>query len=174
MSGVEIERLDAGSFAAVTAELGDVLADAVSGGASVGFLKPFTSAEAAAWWRTLAEDIAAGRRMILVARIDRRLVGTVQLRVAELPNARHRAEVAKLLVHRSVRRRGVGRALMDAIEALARSEGRTLLVLDTETGSDAQRLYETLGWTRVAPIPRYAKDPDGVLRATTIYFKEVQ
>ena len=100
-----------------------------------------------------------------------RLVGTVQLRYAQLPNARHRAEVAKLLVHRSARRRGIGRSLLSEIERTALAEGRTLLVLDTLTGTDAERLYETLGWSKAGIIPEYAALSDGDRRPTAIFYR---
>ncbi|HEV8536142.1 MAG TPA: GNAT family N-acetyltransferase [Candidatus Limnocylindria bacterium] len=173
MSCPDIARLDAKTFAKAIGELADLLADAVGSGASVGFVLPFDASEAAAWWRGQAADVTARRLVVLAASIDGRLVGTVQLRLAQLPNARHRAEVAKLLVHRSVRRRGVGRALMTAIENEAREASRTLLVLDTETGSEAERLYLSLGWTFVAAIPRWGENPSGGLRPTSIYYKEV-
>src|SRR5690242_11980546 len=114
--------------------LADLLADAVEGGASVGFVSPFGPRDAARWWRSLSGDIESGRLILLIAREQGRIVGTVQLRLAPLPNARHRAEVAKLLVHRDARRRGLARRLLAAIEDVARREGRTLLVLDTISG----------------------------------------
>ena len=165
---LEIVRLDATAFARAAEPLAELLADAVAGGASVGFLPPFGRVEALAWWRTLQQDVASGAVVVLAASLEERIVGTVQLRLAQWPNARHRAEVAKLLVHSSVRRRGVGRSLMAEIERVARSAARTLLVLDTIADSDAERLYEALGWTRVASIPEYAMH-DGQLRPTTIF-----
>lgn len=168
-----VALLDAAAFAAAIPDLASVLADAVASGASVGFLAPFTTEDAGAWWRSLAPDVAAGRTLVLVSRVGGRVVGTAQLRLAPLPNARHRAEVAKVLVHRDARRRGHARALMARIETLARERGRTLLVLDTISGSDAARLYEVLGWTRSGDIPRYAAMPDGHLEPTTVYYKEL-
>ena len=111
--------------------------------------------------------------LVLLYRVEGRAVGTAQLRLAQLPNARHRAEVAKVLVHREARRRGYGRDLMRTIEAIARRWRRTLLVLDTIAGSDAERLYERLGWIKVGSIPRYAAFPDGTLAPTTIFYKEL-
>ncbi|TMC77206.1 MAG: GNAT family N-acetyltransferase [Chloroflexi bacterium] len=102
-----------------------------------------------------------------------RIIGTVQLRLALLPNSRHRAEVAKLLVHRDARRRGVARRLLAAIDKIARREGRTLLVLDTISGSEADRLYRSLGWSEVGSVPNYAAMPDGVLAATTFFYREL-
>lgn len=167
---LEIVRLDATAFARAAEPLAELLVDAVAGGASVGFLPPFGRVPAAAWWRTLQQDVASGAVVVLVAYLDGRIVGTVQLRLAQLPNARHRAEVAKLLVHSSVRRRGIGRSLMAEIERVARSAARTLLVLDTLTGTDAEPLYEALGWTKAATIPEYAMH-DGQLRPTTLFYR---
>ena len=147
--------------------LAGLLADAVDSGASVGFVAPFLPREAAAWWRSISAEIETGRVILLVAREGDRIVGTAQLRLALLPNARHRAEVAKLLVHRQARRRGIARGLLAAIESLARREGRTLLVLDTITGSEADHLYRSLGWTEVGSVPNYAATPDGTLAPTT-------
>jgi len=160
-------------FRLVIPELAGLLVDAVDSGASVGFLPPLPLAEAERWWRTLTEDVSAGRVLVLLLRVDGRAFGTAQLRLAQLPNARHRAEVAKVLVHSSARRHGYGRRLMDAVEQLARDTGRRLLVLDTLSGSDAERLYGRLGWTRVAEIPGYAAVPNGLFAATTIYYKDL-
>jgi GNAT superfamily N-acetyltransferase len=168
-----ITRLDRASFPAAVADLAVLLADTVASGSSLGFLQPFTAADAAAWWRTLAAEVTLGRIVVLAARFDGAIVGTVQLRLAPMPNARHRAEVSKMLVHPAARRRGVGRALMGAIEQVAREERRRLLVLDTETGSQGEPFYGSLGWTRAGMIPRYATGPEGGLRSTTIFFKEV-
>jgi len=170
---LEILRLDGPTFDAAIPDLAVILADAVAGGASVGFLHPFTPEDAATWWMSIERDVVHGNIVVIAARIDRRIVGTAQLRLARLPNALHRAEVAKVLVHRSARRRGVARALMAEIERLALANGRTLLILDTIAGSDAERLYSALGWTRVAEIPRYAGMPDGELRPTTIYYRDL-
>lgn len=151
--------------------LADVLADAVNDGASVGFVLPFVAADATRWWRALADEVAAGRVVVWVARDGDRVVGTVQLRPSAYPNQRHRADVAKLLVHRDARRRGIARRLMAALEDEARRAGCTLLVLDTISGSDADRLYRALGWTEAGTIPRYAAMPDGTLAATTYFYK---
>ena len=170
---LEIIRLDGPTFDAAIPDLAVILADAVAGGASVGFLLPFTPEDAATWWQSIERDVVRGNVLVIAARLDRRVVGTAQLRLAPLPNAPHRAEVAKVLVHRSARRRGVATALMHEIERLAREEGRTLLVLDTIAGSDAVKLYTELGWTRVGEIPGYAGMPDGALRPTTIFYREL-
>lgn len=170
---LEILRLDGPTFDAAIPDLALILADAVAGGASVGFLLPFSPDDAATWWQSLERDVVRGNVLVIVARLERRVVGTAQLRLAQLPNARHRAEVAKVLVHRTARRRGIATALMREIEQLALAEGRTLLVLDTIADSEAVGLYTKLGWTRVAEIPRYAGLPDGELRPTTIFYREL-
>jgi GNAT superfamily N-acetyltransferase len=169
--GVEI--LGPPQFEAALADLAELLYDAVDSGASVGFVKPFTRADAETWWRTLAPDVRDGHLLVMLYRVDGRAVGTAQLRLVRMPNAQHRAEVAKVLVHREARRRGYGRDLMRAVEAVARKWHRTLLILDTIAGSDAERLYERLGWIKVASIPRYAAFPDGTLAPTTIFYKEL-
>ena len=161
------------SLDGLTDALGNLLADAVDGGASVGFVAPFGAREAADWWRSVSADIETRNVLLLVARLGDRIVGTVQLRLAPLPNARHRAEVAKLLVHRDVRRRGIARRLLAAIENVARREGRTLLVLDTISGSEADLLYHALGWTTVGSVPNYAAMPDGALAPTTYFYREL-
>jgi GNAT superfamily N-acetyltransferase len=170
---LDILRLDGPTFDAAIPDLAVILADAVAGGASVGFLLPFTPDDAATWWQSIERDVVRGNVLVLVARLERRVVGTAQLRLAPLPNAHHRAEVAKVLVHRSARRRGIATALMHEIERIALAEGRTLLVLDTIAESDAALLYAKLGWTHVAEIPGYAGMPTGELRPTTIFYRRL-
>src|SRR2546426_12122870 len=149
--------------------LADVLMDCVEGGASVSFMHPLTRERAGAFWRRVAQGVAAGRRALLVAEDAQGVCGTVQL-VLDLPeNQPHRADLAKMLVHRRARRQGLGAALMRAAEAPARDCGRTLLVLDAVTNGDAARLYERLGWQRVGDIPGYALMPRGGLCSTTVY-----
>ncbi|NIH81579.1 GNAT family N-acetyltransferase [Amycolatopsis viridis] len=166
-----ITRLSAAGFTAAVPALGEVLADCTNGGASVGFLAPLGTAESTAWWAELAGDVAEGRVLVWAAWDGPRLVGTVQLRPARLPNAPHRAELAKLLVHRDARGRGLGRALLAEAERAARAAGITLLVLDTETGSPAERLYRSAGWTEAGTVPGYAADPGGTLKPTTFFYK---
>jgi GNAT superfamily N-acetyltransferase len=170
----DVLELSQQAFVDAIPELAEMLVDAVASGASVGFVLPFTLEEAAAWWRGLTPEIAAGRIIVLLLRVDGRAVGTAQLRLASLPNARHRAEVAKVLVLRDARRRGIGRTLMATIEHSARRHGRDLLVLDTIAGSDAERLYLRLGWTRLGAIPNYAGMPDGSLAPTVVFYKELR
>jgi GNAT superfamily N-acetyltransferase len=154
-------------------ELADILIDCVEGGASVSFMLPLSRERAVAFWRRVAEGVAAGHRALIVAEDARGLCGTVQL-VFDLPeNQPHRADLAKMLVRRRSRRQGLGAALMRAAEAAARDCGKTLLVLDTVTGSDAARLYERLGWVRVGNIPDYALFPQGGFCGTTVYYRKL-
>jgi GNAT superfamily N-acetyltransferase len=154
-------------------ELADILIDCVEGGASVSFMLPLSRERAVAFWRRVAEGVAAGHRALIVAEDARGLCGTVQL-VFDLPeNQPHRADLAKMLVRRRSRRQGLGAALMRAAEAAARDCGKTLLVLDTVTGSAAARLYERLGWVRVGDIPDYALFPQGGFCGTTVYYREL-
>ncbi|MBL8669690.1 MAG: GNAT family N-acetyltransferase, partial [Alphaproteobacteria bacterium] len=141
---------------ATVAGLAGVLVDCVEGGASVSFMLPLSRDRAAAFWRGLAGDVAAGARILLLAEDATGIVGTVQLIPAPYENQPHRADVAKMLVHRRARRRGVGAALMRAAEDAARAAGKTVLVLDTVTRSDGARLYESVGWQRAGDIPDYA------------------
>lgn len=151
--------------------LADVLIDCVDGGASVSFMHPLTRERALSFWRRVAEDAAAGRRALLVAEDERGICGTVQL-IFDLPeNQPHRADLAKMLVHRRARRRGVGAALLRAAEAAALERGRTLLLLDAVTGGDGARLYERHGWVRVGDVPDYALFPGGGFCATTFYYR---
>jgi GNAT superfamily N-acetyltransferase len=155
--------------------LGEVLHAVVHGGAGVSFFVPFALDEARAFWLDkVLPGVRAGTRRVVVARWDARIVGRVQLELSVPPNQQHRAEVAKLLVHPAARRRGIARALMIALEAIAQSEARTLLTLDTVTGSSAEPLYRSLGYIPAGVIPRYARaslTPD--LEATTIMYKEL-
>ena len=151
--------------------LAAVLVDCVEGGASVSFMAPFTHDEARAFFDSIEPDIAAGARVLLAAFLDDEVVGTVQVAAAWPPNQPHRADVAKLLVHRSARNRGIGRLLMERAEVEAREQGWTLLVLDTVTGDPAERLYERMGWTKVGVIPNFALYPDGRPCDTTVFWK---
>ena len=154
--------------------LSDVLIDCVEGGASVSFMRPMTRAKADAFWRGVAAAVANGERLVLVAETaEEGIIGTVQVILAQPENQPHRADVAKMLVHRRARRRGVGAALLAAAERSAREAGKTLLVLDTVTDSDGDRLYARQGWQRCGEIPNYALWPDGRPCPTTIFFKAV-
>ena len=151
--------------------LAAVLVDCVAGGASVSYMAPFSHEQARGVFDVVAEEVERGRRLLLAAFLNGDVVGTVQVVLALPPNQPHRAEIAKLLVHRSARRRGIAELLMEHAEAEARVEGKTLLVLDTVTGDDAERLYERLGWTKVGVIPGYALYPDGRPCDTTVFWK---
>jgi GNAT superfamily N-acetyltransferase len=168
---VEVRRLTASETREHLSVLADVLVDCVEGGASVSFMMPFSKSDAEAFYRKVADGVEAGERILLAAFTGARLVGTVQVLTALPPNQPHRADVAKLLVLRSARGSGVGRQLMEEAERHAAAEGKSLLVLDTATGGDAERLYERLNWVRVGVIPNYALFPDGTWTATTIFWK---
>ena len=153
--------------------LTDVLMDCVAGGASVSFMQPLTRERAAAFWRKVADGVHAGQRALLVAEDDQGVCGTVQL-IFDLPeNQPHRADLAKMLVHRRARRKGLGAALMHAAEQTARDCGKTLLVLDAVTDGDAARLYARLGWVRVGDIPNYALYPQGGYCSTTYFYRDL-
>ncbi len=155
--------------------LADILIDCVHGGASVGFMAPLSRERAEAFWRGVAEGVAAGERILLVAQ-DRptgHLVGTVQVVLKQPENQPHRADITKMQVHRRARKQGIGAALMLAAEEAARTAGKSVLVLDTVTGSDAERLYQRVGWTRVGVIPNYALWPEGGFCSTTVFYKQI-
>jgi GNAT superfamily N-acetyltransferase len=170
-AGIEVRRLAGSELDAHLDGLAAVLVDCVTGGASVSYMAPFTQAEARAAFEGWAAEVAQGRRLILAAFDGATVVGTVQVILALPPNQPHRGEIAKLLVHRTARRRGVARSLMEHAEIEARAEGKTLLVLDTVTGDDGERLYARLGWTAVGVIPGYALYPDGRRCDTTVFWK---
>lgn len=162
-----LPRLEASHIA----QLAEVLIDCVEGGASVSFMLPLTRERALAFWTKVAAGAAAGERVVLIAEDAHGICGTVQL-ILDLPeNQPHRADVAKMLVHRRARRRGLGEALMRTAEVEAKKRGRTLLVLDAVTGGDAERLYAALGWIRVGAIPGYAFSPTGELCSTTYFYR---
>ena len=168
-----MRRLSSDEARAAVGELAEVLFDCVDGGASVSFMAPFTRADAAGWFEGVLPEIAGGTRVLLAAYDGEAIVGTVQLVHAWPPNQPHRADVTKLLVHRSARGRGVGRLLMERLEDEARADGKTLLVLDTVSESDAHRLYGRLGWVEVGEIPDFALYPDGRVCPTTVFYKRV-
>lgn len=170
---VEIRRLAPADLDKQLDALADVLVDCVAGGASVSYMWPFSHADARAAFEGFAAEVERGRRLILAAFADGELVGTVQVILAVPPNQPHRGEIAKLLVHRSARGRGIARLLMERAEEEARREGKALLVLDAVTNGDAARLYERLGWTTVGVVPGYALFPDGRPCDTTIFWKSL-
>jgi len=146
----------------------------VDSGASVNFLAPFPVADAARWWEAQAAAVAAGDLRPVVARLGGEIVGCACLVPSRKANSPHRAEVVKVLVHRRARHRGIGAGLMAEIEDLARADGRWLLILDTTTGSDADRLYRRLGWTPFGEVPNHALRADGTLSDTTWFFKDLR
>jgi len=160
----------AGPSPADLSDLGDLLLDAVADGASIGFLDGFTHEQACRWWRGVLQS---PDDLTWVARDQGRVVGTVRLLRATMPNGVHRGEVSKFLVHRDVRGRGFGRALMDALETAAVADGRWLLLLDTQTSSHAEGVYERWGWQRIGVVPDHAATPDGVLEPTTFFMKRL-
>ncbi len=167
-----IRRIHAAD-AALVESLADVLIDCVEGGASVSFMLPLTRERALAFWRRVAEDVAAGRRALLVAEDAQGVCGTVQL-ILDLPeNQPHRADLAKMLVHRRARRRGLGAALLAGAEQTARECGRTLLVLDAVTDGDAARMYARRGWVRVGDVPNFALYPAGGYCSTTYFYRQL-
>ena len=153
--------------------LADLLIDCVEGGSSVSFMRPLTREHARAFWRRVARDVGRGARAVLVAEDALGPCGTVQLILEQPDNQPHRADLAKMLVHRRARRCGLGTALMRAAERMALDCGKTLLVLDAVTGGVAARLYERLGWIRAGDIPRYALMPDGTPCGTTYYYRDL-
>lgn len=153
--------------------LAHLLVDTVESGAAVSFLAPLSLARAEDWWRTTITAAHAGA-IFLIARDSAGIAGTVQLHPAWAPNQPHRAEIAKLLVHRRSRRAGVGTRLMQTIEAAAQQAGFRLLTLDTKRGDPAEHLYRQLGWIPVGTIPSYALDPDGTPHDAVIFYKELQ
>ena len=156
---------------AVLPQLIHLLQDTVASGASVGFLPPLSTEDAQHYWKSVFEEVAQGTCVLLVANDAERIIGSVQLALATKPNARHRAEVQKLFVLSDQRRQGIGRALMDRIEQVAREHERTLLVLDTRQGDNAERLYRALGYCEVGIIPAYAQNADGKLDGTVVFYK---
>src|SRR5216117_1137496 len=171
-AAIAIERVGTASDE-VVAQLAALLVDAVEDNAGISFMAGLQLDEAAAWWRkTLSASPARGA--VLVARDENGIVGTVQLQPAWPPNQPHRADVAKLIVHRRARGRGIARALMQELERRAREQRFTLLVLDTCKGSAAERLYTSLGWTRVGEVPRFALNPDGSWCDTVFFYKRVE
>ncbi|KVG02719.1 GNAT family N-acetyltransferase [Burkholderia vietnamiensis] len=171
---VTVRCVDAREAHACVDALADVLIDCVEGGASVSFMLPIARATAVAFWKQVAEGVARGERILLVAEdAAARIVGTVQIVTAQAENQPHRADVAKMLVSRRARRQGIAAKLLAAADHAAREAGKTVLVLDTVTGGDAERLYERAGWQRVGVVPNYALMPDGTPCATTYFHKQL-
>jgi GNAT superfamily N-acetyltransferase len=171
VSTFQVRRLKTVSESEI-AGLADVLMDVVNGGASVSFMHPFTRDKALAFWRGVAKGVEAGERALVVAEDDQGICGTAQLILSLPENQPHRADLAKMLVHRRARRRGIGAAVLKAAEDAARELGKTLLVLDTAS-QDAERLYERSGWIKVGVIPDYALMPDGAFCDTIVYYRRL-
>ncbi|MGZ9723298.1 GNAT family N-acetyltransferase [Rhizobium miluonense] len=169
----DIRILSAADAREMLSDLCDVLADCVNGGASVGFMQPYGPADAVPYWQGVADSVECGATLLLVTVIGGRVVGTVQIGAAQMPNQPHRGDLKKLLVHRSARGKGLARLLMEAAEREAARIGKTLLVLDTATGSDAEAIYPRLGWQRVGVVPDYAMWPEGGLCDTTLFYKRI-
>jgi GNAT superfamily N-acetyltransferase len=170
---VEIRLLHGAEGRLLIDELADVLADCVAGGASVNYMAPFSHDAARQAFDGMIAEVEHGRRLLLAAFLDGVVVGSVQVVLALPPNQPHRAEIAKLLVSRAARRKGIAQSLMQRAESEARAVGKTLLVLDTVTGGDAERLYTRIGWTPVGVVPGFALFPDGRPCATTFFYKEI-
>ncbi len=168
-----IDLVTADGARALLPQLAALLQDAVDDGASIGFLRPLSSGEARRYWTGVADEVAQGARLLLVARVGERVVGSAQLGLCTRPNGLHRAEVQKVMVHTSHRGRGAGKRLMQAVEAAARAAGRRLLYLDTEPDRPAEAMYVRLGYARAGAIPDYACTPDGTLHPTVIYYKQL-
>jgi GNAT superfamily N-acetyltransferase len=153
--------------------LTDLLIDCVEGGASVSFMLPLSRERADAFWQRVGDDVEKARRALMVAEDAHGICGTVQL-ILDLPeNQPHRADLAKMLVHRRARRQGLGGALLRAAETLAVECGRTVLVLDAVTGGDGARLYERMGWVKVGDVPDFALFPNGGFCSTTYYYRHL-
>lgn len=171
---VAIEILDATATEAAIPVLAEILRDCVANGASVGFMDWNTAADYERFWRDVMAGVASGQIILFATRNAEGIVGTAQLHLIGKPNQPHRAEIAKVLVHSSARRQGIGEALMRRAEATAREKGRDLLVLDTDEHGAARRLYNRLGWTELGTIPRFALMPDGADCGSTFFYKSLR
>lgn len=171
---VSVRRVASHEAANQVEALADVLIDCVEGGASVSFMLPLTREKARTFWERTADSVARGERALLIAQNEEgEVLGTVQIVLSQPENQPHRADIAKMLVRRKSRRQGIAQRLMAAVEQVARDENKSVLVLDTVTGGDAERLYERAGWQRVGEVPNYALMPDGEFCGTTFYYKHV-
>jgi GNAT superfamily N-acetyltransferase len=171
---IEIVSLAAPVADAALDQLADVLVDCVAGGASVSFMSPFSHENALGFFRKVAGLVAAGDTLLLAAKLDGKIVGTVQLGLDTPPNQPHRADIRKMLLHRSARGRGIGALLMAEVEEEARRHGRWLLVLDTVPGENGHRLYIRAGWNQSGIVPDYALFPDGRPCDTAIMWKRLE
>jgi GNAT superfamily N-acetyltransferase len=170
---IEIRELEAPAGRLCVPALAEVLLDCVAGGASVSFMAPLSKATAESFFENVVEGVNRGERILFAAFHDSKVVGTVQVLTAMPPNQPHRGEIAKLLVLQSARGQGVATRLMERAEEASKRVGKTLLVLDTTTGGDAEKLYQRLGWNKAGIIPGYAFFPDGAPGDTTIFWKDL-
>ena len=168
---MKIEQLSEQQAKPLLPQLIGLLQDSVGNGASVGFLPPLEFDVAEKYWLETLNEVSQGKRLLLVSNENGNVLGMVHLALVTKPNALHRAEVQKLVVHTRFRNRGIARALMRAAEDSARKEGRTLLVLDTEQGSGAEELYVKCGYTRAGVIPDYALGADRSFISTVVFYK---
>ena len=171
---VQILELTAGQAEQGIADLIELLEDSVEGGASVGFLPPLANDEAEQYWRTVFQAMREDSRVLVAAMEENEIVGAVQLAYETRRNGSHRAEVMKLMVHSKARMCGIGRNLMQRAELIAKSGGRTLLVLDTRCGDFSESLYRSLGYCTAGIIPRYARSASGVLHDTVVMYRELE
>ncbi|RMI45007.1 GNAT family N-acetyltransferase [Streptomyces triticirhizae] len=171
VAGVAIRRLGVADFDEVVPELARLLVELVAGSVSLGFLRPLEPAAAERWWRGRRAAVAEGELTVWVAAEGGTVLGTVGLSRAPMPAGRHRAEVVKLMVRPDAQGRGLGRALLATAERAARAAGLRLLLLDTEAGTPAERLYRATGWSHYGTVPEYAAESGGVLRDCAFFYK---
>jgi GNAT superfamily N-acetyltransferase len=171
---ISVRRLSAHDANLCLDALADVLIDCVEGGASVGFMSPISRATAGTFWQRVIQGVVDDERILLVAEnAEGQIVGTVQIVTKQPENQPHRADIAKMLVSRHARRQGIAAKLLAAVDEAARAAFKSVLVLDTVTGGDAERLYERAGWQRVGVVPNYALMPDGPYCSTTFFHKQL-
>ncbi|MCO6409171.1 GNAT family N-acetyltransferase [Hoeflea alexandrii] len=173
MTSISIHSLAADALDFHAGRLAEIMAHTVNDGAAIGYMQPFSTTDGRAFFTTqVFPEVRAGKRKLLAAELDGEIAGSVQLILALPPNQPHRCEVAKMMVHPVARRKGVGRALMAALETEARAAGKTLITLDTKTGDKAEPLYKAAGFRTAGIIPGFALDPDGAaMHATTYMYK---
>jgi ribosomal protein S18 acetylase RimI-like enzyme len=168
---MEISIVDRAYAAQNLDRLAAILVQNVEDGAVVGFVLPFTRERSETYWKGVFSAVAEQERLLFCATIDGQIAGTVQLYLSPEPNAPHRAEIFKLLVHRDFQGRGIGTALMLAVETEAVRRARSLLILDTVLGGAGERLYRRLDWQEIGIVPHHFLDPFGVPRASVYFMK---